>query len=97
MKLVIAGDLLDEAVTIYLKQHKMSYIVEKQLRIEEATHQRLQLHLQTRPIILVGDGSPGQHALGIGGQGTDTRRKAITHHQRSVAIKERTDLFFVGL
>ena len=68
VELMVAGDLLDEGVTVLLEQHEVAQVVQKQLRLEEATHHRLQLHLQARPVVLVGDGAPGQHALRVGGE-----------------------------
>ncbi|MNP63921.1 hypothetical protein D3C76_1593710 [compost metagenome] len=53
MELVISGNLFDDAVAILLEQDEVPHVIQKQLRLEKATHHRLQLHLQARTIVFV--------------------------------------------
>ena len=97
MKLVVARHFLGDVVAILLKQHKVPHIVQKQLGLEKAPHHRLQLHLQAGPVVFIGNGAPGQHALRIGRERAHAGRETIAHHQRSIGVEQVADLVFVGL
>ena len=97
VELVVTRHLLHDVVAILLEKHKMPHIVQKQLRLEKAPHHRLQLHLQAGPVVFIGNGAPGQHALRIGRERAHAGRKTIAHHQGRIGVEQVADLVLVGL
>ncbi|MNK72500.1 hypothetical protein D3C87_919790 [compost metagenome] len=97
VKLVIARNLLDDGVAILLEQYEVAHVIQEQFGLEETANHCFQLHLQTRPVIFVGDGAPGQHALRVRGERADACSPAIAHHQGGVAVEQVANLVLVGL
>ena len=97
MKLVVAGDFLDDRVAVLFEKHKVADVVEEQFRRKKAAHHGFQFQLQAGTVVLVGDGAPGQHAFGIGRKRAHARRPAIADHQSFIAVEQVADLFLVGL
>ncbi len=77
VELMVTGDLFDQRVAIVFKQDEVPHVIQKQLRIEEAANDFLQLVFQQRPIVFVLDRIPRHEPFFVGRQRTDSRRNPI--------------------
>ena len=94
---MVTGDLFGERAAIVFKQDEVPHVIQKQLWIEEAANDFLQLVFQQRPIVFVLDRFPRHESLFVGRQRTDSRRNPIADDQSHVVGQQVGDFVFVSL
>lgn len=97
VELMVTGDFFDQRVAIVFKQDEVPHAIQKQLRIEEAANDFLQLVFQQRPIVFVLDRIPRHESFFVGRQRTDSRRNPIADDQSHVVGQQVGDFVFVSL
>lgn len=97
VELMVSSDLFDQLVAIVFKQNEVPHVTQKQLRIEEAANDILQLEFQQRPIVFVLDRFPRHERFFVRRQRTDSRCNAIADDQSHVIGQQVGDSVFVSL
>jgi hypothetical protein len=94
---MVTRNLLNDLITVLLKEDEVTQELEKVLGIEEAPNQCLELVLQDWLVVFIFDCTPGDELLLAGSQGADTGIGAVADDECFIEDKEVTDLLLIGL
>jgi hypothetical protein len=97
VELVIAGELLHDAVVVGLVDDEVAQEIEEAPLLEDPAQHHLELGHRGRRELFTLDGAPRRVALAVRGDRADARVDAVGDQQERVEHEERRQLVLVGL